>query len=80
MKNKDRLIAKLVATALITAGVVGVGGGILACRDSVKNSPNPAEDAKYIAGVLSTTLGCSLTSIGTAVYPYKTKEDNSKSL
>ena len=75
-QNKDRLIAKMIATALLTAGIAGIGGGIVACHNAVKHNPeNYNEDKLYITGVISMVVGAPLISVGAESYPYKTKSN-----
>ena len=78
-QNKDRLIAKMIATALLTASVAGIGGGVVACHNAVKYNPdNYNEDGRYIAGVISMAVGAPMLSLGFSVYPFKSKEENNE--
>ena len=67
-KFKDgRFIAKMVATAVLSAGIVSTCGGIYAAHTAVENNEiKSTEDAKYIAGVIATTLGAGAMSCGFA--------------
>ena len=73
-QNKDRLIAKMIATALLTASVAGIGGGVITCHNVVKHNPdNYNDDKRYLAGVISMAVGATLLPVGAQTYPYKTK-------
>lgn len=80
IKDKDRFIAKLVATALLTASVAGIGGGVALCHNSVEDSKvKPGDEYKYAAGIVAMSIGSGALSLGMAAYPFDTpkkKEDN----
>ncbi len=74
-ENKERFIAKMVATALLTASVAGIGGGVALCKSSVENSKvKPGDEYKYAAGIVAMSIGSGSLAIGMAAYPF----DNSK--
>lgn len=75
IKNKDRLIAKMVATALISAGVIAGATGIVLAKSGVNEMPkNYVDNGKYIAGAIASTIGVTTASIGVSVYPFKKEE------
>lgn len=77
--TNDRLIAKMVATALIYVGLAGFAGGTYACYEAVKNNPKTYNDnSSFIAGELMMSAGVPMFSIGLGCYPYanKKQEDN----
>ena len=79
MKTNDngRLIEKMIALALITAGISGVVGGVtLGCSVANEMPDTYTESAKYAIGTAITAIGTSALSIGFANYPYAEKREN----
>ncbi|MFQ6723915.1 MAG: hypothetical protein ACLRFE_01090 [Clostridia bacterium] len=77
IKDNGRLIAKMISTILITAGVASGATGICLARKGVSEMPeNYVDNGKYIAGVIASTLGAVSTSLGFATYPYKSSNSN----
>ena len=82
IKDKDRFIAKLVAAALLSASVAGIGGGVALCKSSVEDSKvKPGDEYKYAAGIVAMSIGSGSLAIGMAAYPFdapkKKNDENS---
>lgn len=76
IKDKDRFIAKLVAAALLSASVAGIGGGVALCKSSVENSKvKPGDEYKYAAGIVAMSIGSGSLAIGMAAYPFNSKKE-----
>lgn len=77
--DKNRFIAKMVATILISAGIAGIGTGVYMCRDSIKdNGDKYFKDEQYTAGIVSLCAGAPSLSIGLATFPLDSEPSNRK--
>lgn len=77
IRNKERLIEKMISVALITAGISGMVGGVCLGRSAVDEMPDTyTESAKYAVGTAITAIGTSGVCIGFANYPYADKRKN----
>ena len=81
IKNKDRFIAKMISTGLITAGILGAGVGIGLCRHAVVNNPdNYNEKPLYTAGVITTVLSVPVAQMGVVASSDNKNEEDENSL
>lgn len=78
IKDNNRIILKLVCSALLVAGVAGIGAGTYLAHNATDGDKiKPQQDVEYIAGITSATAGCVFASLGASglLTPIKSKID-----